>query len=98
MFDTCNRMFVNPDFREPFETRLKERAGLVETMPGFVAFHLLRPVQDGDPYVVMTFWQTQAYFKAWTESEAFQQGHGRSGTLPREAFSAPPKLEMFEEV
>lgn len=98
MFVTCNRIFVNPDYRDAFEERFSTRAGLVETMPGFVSFHLLRPTQDGDPYVVMTFWQSYDHFNAWTESEAFRQGHGRTGTLPQEAFTAPTKLETFEVV
>ncbi|MDR7578292.1 MAG: antibiotic biosynthesis monooxygenase, partial [Armatimonadota bacterium] len=41
-------------------------------------------------------WQTREAFEAWTRSEAFQRGHARSGTLPREAFRGPSKLERYE--
>jgi len=37
-------------------------------------------------------------FKAWTESDAFRQGHARSGTLPAEAYPRHPVLEVHEVV
>lgn len=98
MIVTCNRIPVNPAHAEAFEERFADRASLVDGMPGFISFQLLRPQQDGDPYVVMTFWESEAHFKAWTESDAFKEGHARSGTLPPETFSGHPKLEMFEVI
>lgn len=96
MLVTCNRIFVHPDYHAAFEERFRDRAGLVDRMPGFVAFHLLRPTEPGDPYIAMTFWQSREHFEAWTNSEEFQQGHARSGTLPREAYTQHPKLEIYE--
>lgn len=98
MIVTCNRLFVNPEHKDAFEARFRDRASLVETMPGFVSFHLLRPTQDDAPYVVMTFWESHAHFTAWTESESFKEGHARSSTLPREAFTQRPQLEIFEVI
>jgi heme-degrading monooxygenase HmoA len=98
MFVTCNRITVNPDHAEAFEKRFADRASLVDTMPGFVSFQLLRPQTAGDPYVVMTHWESEAHFKAWTESDAFKEGHARSGSLPRETFAGQPKMEMFEVI
>lgn len=96
MIVTCNRIPVNPDYAAAFEERFADRSTLVDGMPGFISFQLLRPTKAGDPYVVMTFWETEADFKAWTESDAFKEGHARSGKLPSEAFAAHPKLEIFE--
>src|SRR5436190_647309 len=98
MIVTCNRIPVNPAHVEAFEKTFGARAGLVEKMPGFVSFQLLRPTKVGDPYVVMTFWESRAHFDAWTQSDEFKQGHARSGTLPPETFLARPTLEIFEVV
>ena len=98
MYVTCNRIYVNPEFRDAFEARFKNRPNLVASMPGFVSFQLLRPDQDDAPYVVMTHWESEGHFRAWTESDAFKQGHSRSGSLPREAFTRQAQLEMFEVV
>ncbi|MCB0182185.1 MAG: antibiotic biosynthesis monooxygenase, partial [Anaerolineae bacterium] len=49
-----------------------------------------------DPYIVLTVWQSQADFEAWVNSESFQKGHAKSGTLPQETFRGRSKLESFE--
>jgi heme-degrading monooxygenase HmoA len=98
MVVTCNRLYVNPDYAEQFEARFRDRAGLVETRPGFVSFQLLRPTKEGDPYIAMTHWATMEQFRAWVDSDEFKQGHGQSGTLPPEAYTQRPQLEIFEVV
>jgi len=96
MITVANRIFVEPQYAEQFEARFRDRAGLVDRMPGFVANQVLRPVNPGDPYVVLTWWMSRQDFEAWTRSDAFREGHARSGTLPKEAFSGPNKLELHE--
>ncbi len=96
MIVTCNRIPVNPDYAEAFEARFGDRASLVDQMPGFVSFQLLRPLNQGDPYIVMTHWELEAHFKTWTESPAFREGHARSSTLPPETFTGRPTLEVYE--
>lgn len=98
MIVVSNRIGVNPEYNQAFETQFKERAGLVDGMDGFISFQLLRPTAEGDPYIVMTFWEDEAAFKAWTESDEFKQGHAMSGTLPRETFTGHPKLELHEVI
>lgn len=98
MFVTCNRIPVNPEHAPAFEQRFADRASLVDGMPGFVSFHLLRPQAPGDPYVVMTFWESEAHFKGWTESPQFREGHARSGTLPPQTFAGQSKLELYEVI
>ena len=92
MIVTCNRIPVNPEHTEAFESVFEARASLVDGMPGFIAFQLLRPKKADDPYIVMTFWESEEHFKAWTESDAFKEGHARSGSLPPETFSGHPTL------
>jgi heme-degrading monooxygenase HmoA len=98
MIAVANRIYVNPEYGEEFEARFRDRAGLVDQMPGFILNQVLRPVNEGDPYVVWTLWETREHFDAWVRSDAFREGHARSGTLPKEAFSGPNKLEMHEVV
>lgn len=47
----ANRIYVKQEYAEVFEQRFRERAGLVDQMPGFVSNQILRPVNEGDPYV-----------------------------------------------
>jgi heme-degrading monooxygenase HmoA len=96
MFVVMNRISVNPEFADAFEERFRNRAGQVDTMPGFVRNLVLRPSSAEDPYVVLTMWESRDAFEAWTQSDAFRQGHARSGTLPREAFRGQSRLEMFD--
>ena len=96
MITVMNRIAVNPEFAEQFEERFSNRARMVDEMPGFISNQVLRPVAPGDPYIVLTLWESREQFDAWTHSDAFAQGHARSGTLPKEAFSGPNKLELHE--
>lgn len=96
MITVANRIYVHPDYAAQFEENFHRRAGMVDQMPGFISNQVLRPVNEGDPYVVLTFWQSRADFDAWVRSDAFVQGHARSGTLPKEAFTGANKLEIHE--
>ena len=96
MFVTMNRIFINEGYMEAFEERFRERAHEVDKMKGFIRNLVLRPNSDEDPYVVMTFLESEEDFSAWVHSEAFIKGHAKSGTLPKEAFSTDSHLETFE--
>lgn len=96
MITVMNRITVKPEYAEAFEERFRSRAGLVDQMPGFVRNEVLRPTKPGDPYIVLTYWESMEAFQGWTESDAFKQGHARSGSLPREAFGGPSVLEIHE--
>ena len=98
MIVVMNRIPINPEHADAFEERFSDRAALVDGMDGFVSFRLLRPTKTDDPYVVMTFWESQAHFVAWTQSDEFKEGHARAGHLPAEAFQGHPQLEVMEVV
>jgi heme-degrading monooxygenase HmoA len=98
MITVANRIYVKPEFGDAFEQRFRERAGLVDKMPGFVSNQVLRPVNEGDPYVVFTTWNSRQDFLNWVRSDAFTKGHAQSGTLPKEAFTRGNVLEMHEVV
>lgn len=96
MITVANRLYVDPAFADRFEARFRDRPRLVDRMPGFVSNQVLRPAAPGDPYVVLTWWESRAAFEAWTTSDEFREGHARSGTLPEEAFTGPNKIEVHE--
>jgi heme-degrading monooxygenase HmoA len=60
------------------EERFARRASEVETMPGFEAFELLRPVKGETRYFVYTRWESEEAFRAWVESDAFTRGHAQA--------------------
>jgi heme oxygenase (mycobilin-producing) len=94
----ANRIYVTRKYAEAFEQRFRERAGLVDQMPGFISNQVLRPVNEGEPYVVFTLWNSRHDFLNWVRSDAFVKGHAQSGSLPKEAFSRSNVLEMHEVV
>lgn len=96
MITVANRIYVKPEYAEAFEQRFRERAGLVDKMPGFISNQVLRPVNDGEPYVVFTFWNSRSDFLNWVRSDEFVKGHAQSGTLPKDAFSRSNVLELHE--
>ena len=96
MITVANRIYVNPEYADAFEARFRERAGLVDKMPGFISNQVLRPVNEGDPYVVFTVWKSRQDFLNWVRSDEFVKGHAQSGTLPKEAFPRSNVLEMHE--
>ena len=98
MITVANRIYVNQEFAEAFEQRFRDRAGLVDKMPGFISNQVLRPVNEGDPYVVFTLWNSRDNFLNWVRSDEFIKGHAQSGTLPKEAFFQSNVLEMHEVV
>lgn len=98
MITVANRIYVAPEYSDQFEEAFRKRAGLVDGMPGFISNQVLRPVNPGDPYIVLTFWNARSDFEAWIRSDAFTQGHARSGSLPKEAFTAPNVLELHEVI
>jgi heme-degrading monooxygenase HmoA len=94
----ANRIYVTQEYAEALEQRFRERAGLVDQMPGFISNQVLRPVNEGEPYVVFTLWNSRHDFLNWVRSDAFVMGHAQSGSLPKEAFSQSNVFEMHEVV
>lgn len=96
MISVANRIFVTPEYASQFEERFKNRPRMVDGRPGFISNHVMRPTKPGEPYVVLTFWESLEAFRAWTTSADFKDGHKGGVTLPPEAFSAPNVVEVHE--
>ena len=89
------------------EKRFASRAHIVESMPGFEGFELLRPVAGERRYFVYTRWADEASFQAWISSEGFRHGHaqpgggqpcGHHGAEPQRPVGAGASLLEFEVV
>jgi heme-degrading monooxygenase HmoA len=93
MIVVSNRIQVAQGHERDFEKRFEGRAGLVETMPGFIRLEILRPLKS-DYYVVLTHWKDEGSFRAWTESAEFHEAH--RNRPPSEIFSGPNVFEMHE--
>jgi len=96
MITVANRLYVKQEFADAFEKVFRERAGLVDKMDGFISNQVLRPVNEGDPYVVFTTWNSRQDFLNWVRSDAFVKGHAQSATLPRDAYAKANVLELHE--
>ena len=92
----ANRVAVAPGWEDKFEERFRNRAGQVEKQPGFKRMQILKPVEAGQPYVVLTTWKDKSAFENWVGSADFKAAH--ANPLPKEAFAGEGKLEQFEVI
>jgi len=96
MITVANRIYVAPEYGDAFEEMVSQTrpdwwtACRVCFQPGPSS------VNDGDPYVVFTIWNSREDFLNWVRSDEFVKGHAQSGTMPKEAFTGANKLEVHE--
>ena len=82
-----------------FEKIWRERDSHLEGVPGFRSFDLLRgPVhEECTLYASHTIWESEAYFRAWTEGEAFKKAHAQA-RAPSGTYLGHPVFEGFEKI
>ncbi|WP_435358806.1 antibiotic biosynthesis monooxygenase family protein [Haloarchaeobius sp. DFWS5] len=95
LFVVANRIPVAQGHEDAFEERFEKRAKTVDQREGFVRLEVLRPV-DADHYVVLTYWESEDAFEAWTQSEDFRESH--SDRPPKEMFSGKNEMESHEVI
>ena len=93
MFIAMNNFKVAQGREEDFERAWRERKSYLEGVPGFVQFALLKSDAPGE-YISHSAWRDRDAFIAWTQSEAFVQGH-RQGSLMG-IVDGPPQLKTYE--
>lgn len=76
-FVAINYITCSPEYRERFEFLFANRAKAIDLMPGFHNMHVLRPDKEQDDYLIVSYWDSEESFKAWTSSENFREGHKR---------------------
>jgi heme-degrading monooxygenase HmoA len=99
MFVAMNRFKVVRGSEEAFEEVWRNRGSRLDEMDGFRQFHLLRGGETDAHtlYASHTVWDSEAAFRAWTNSEQFRASHRDAGG------NAPlhlghPELEVFTSV
>ena len=91
-----NAVTVAEDSRAEFEERFAKRAGTVSGAPGFEAFELLKPLDDGR-YLVYTRWASEDDFKTWMRSQQFSDAHAQHAERgPMDAESEVWRFEVLE--
>ena len=96
MYVVANRVPVQPDWREEFETGFRARVGKIDKVPGFVSMQVMRPADEDSPYVILTTWRNKEAFDGWVGSDDFREAH--SNPMPQEAYSGEGRLERHEVV
>lgn len=95
MIVTANRVPIAKGYEQEFEKRFEQRLGAVDQMPGFIRNEILRPIL-GDHYIVITYWESEAAFRTWMQSESFKQAH--ANPAPKGMFTGPSVFEMHEVI
>ena len=100
MFIAMNRFKVKKGSEDAFELVWTSRESYLDSVPGFVEFHLLKgaPADDHTLYASHTIWRSRENFEAWTRSKAFRDAHARAGNTSGTAslYLEHPKFEGFE--
>ncbi len=76
-FVAINYINCREDYVERFEYLFGTRAGAIDRMPGFKNMKVLKPLVKGGDYLIVSFWENEQSFKAWTGSPEFIEGHKR---------------------
>jgi heme-degrading monooxygenase HmoA len=97
MIVVANRIPVAKGYEKQFEERFRNRQRLVEQMPGFIKFQLLKPIQ-GEYYISMTYWESYEAFENWTKSPEFEKAHSANPPPPKEMFAGKNILEIHEVI
>ncbi|MET3576547.1 antibiotic biosynthesis monooxygenase family protein [Bhargavaea ullalensis] len=71
-----NNIPVTDEGRPIFEHRFENRAKMMDGVPGFLTYRLLRPVKS-DTYRVLTAWNSKDHYELWKGSKAFEQAHAK---------------------
>jgi heme-degrading monooxygenase HmoA len=93
-----NAIAVPEGMGPELEKRFASRAKVVETMPGFEGFELLRPTGGETRYFVYTRWESEEAFQGWLQSESFGKGHARAESADGRPVSHGADLLSFEVV
>jgi heme-degrading monooxygenase HmoA len=99
MYIAMNRFQVRKCEEAAFETVWRNREVHIDSLPGFLAFHLLKGPEREDHtlYASHTVWESAGHFEAWTKSEAFRLAHHGAGQ-GKPLFTGHPVFEGFEAV
>ncbi len=76
-FVAINYIDCDADYAERFETLFATRAKAIDRLPGFYDMKVLKPSDGAGSYLIVSSWDSEESFKAWTRSPEFLEGHKR---------------------
>lgn len=99
MFIAMNRFQVKSGSEKAFEKIWLDRESHLDTVPGFVEFHLLKgpKLDDHTLYSSHTVWASRETFENWTGSEAFRKAHKDAGSHD-DVYLGHPNFEGFDVI
>ena len=68
-FVAINYINCKPDYQMRFEELFATRAQAIDKMPGFLNMNVLKPQQIGEPYLIISYWDSEDAFKAKEEGK-----------------------------
>lgn len=98
-FVAINYIQCDAQYAERFETLFATRAHAIDRLQGFKSMQVLRPSNQSDEYLIVSQWESEADFKAWTKSPEFLEGHKRGFEdirLAKERGEKPPMASTFK--
>ena len=99
MYIAMNRFQVALGREDEFETVWRNRDSYLDEVDGIKDFRLLRgaPGESATIFVSHSTWESEAAFRAWTESDAFVKAH-RQARMPEGLVLSHPHFEGYEVV
>lgn len=97
-FVAINFITCQENYRHRFEELFASRAKAIDRMPGFKHMQVLKPNKVGEPYLIVSHWDSEDQFKSWTSSPEFLEGHKRGFEdlkHARERGEDPPMSSSF---
>ncbi len=99
MYVAINYIQCRENYRERFENLLNTRAMAIDSMPGFQRMEVLRPQVGEDAYLIISYWDNETFFRTWSVSPQFLEGHRRGFSdirKAREEGKEPPMISTFK--
>ena len=100
MYIAMNHFRIAAGRGDEFERIWSERESYLDSVPGFVQFHLVRSKDEEDGthrYASHTTWANRQLFVDWTHSDAFRKAHGERRS-PEGLLLGHPRFEGWQAV
>ena len=100
MYIAMNHFHVASGRGSEFETRWRERKSYLDTVAGFVQFHLVRGKDEDDGshrYASHVIWDNRQAFVDWTHSDEFRKAHA-DRSMPEGLILEHPRFRGWETI
>lgn len=91
---TLDNIPVTDDSIKSFEMQFKDNNLPAFSMPGFVAYRLLKP-KKGNMYTLLYAWESERYYKYWIESDEYKAYIKKNETRLPAYFANRPFTQTF---